>query len=154
MSLLKKWTLHGYQPLQVKKILVPTRGGIQMETIQMACEIAKFHKAKVTALHVLEIPASLPLDIASPHRMAIAEAVLKRAEAIAREFGVEIELEIDRSRSLADTILEVASLGKYDLIVLGSLKSVGESKRKTIGSIVEKIVHKAPCRVWVCASKS
>ncbi len=146
--------LRGYQPMKVKKILVPTRGGTQMEAVQMACEIAKLHKAKVTVLHVLEIPASLPLDIDSPQRMAVAEAVLKRAEAIAREFGVDISLEVDRSRSLSDTILEVAKTGKYDLIVLGSMRTIHEPKKKGLGAIVETIIRKAPCRVWICASKT
>lgn len=144
----------GYQPMDVKKILVPTRGGMQTETVQMACEIAKLHKAKVTALQVLEIPTSLPLDISIPHRMVLAEAVLKRAEAVAREVGVEMELEIVRSRSVTDTVLEVAAKGKYDLIVLGALKSIRDPKSKGIGPVAEKIMKLSPCRVWICASEA
>jgi basic amino acid/polyamine antiporter, APA family len=142
----------GYQPMKVERILVPTRGGMQTETVQMACEIAKLHRAKVTALQVIEIPASLPLDIQIPHRMILAEAVLKRAEAIAREIGVEIELRIIRSRSLPETILEVASKGKFDLLVLGVLKTNQDPKTKGVGPIADKILKKSPCRVWICAS--
>ncbi len=141
----------GFQPLKVKKILVPTRGGMHTETVQMACEMAKLHKAQITALQVMEIPLSLPLDIKAPHRMAIAEAILKRSQAIAREIGVDIDLQIIRSRSLPETILEVAAKGGYDLIVLGSLKSSRDPKTKGIGPIAEYILRKAPCRVWVCA---
>jgi len=144
----------GYLPMEVKNILVPTRGGMQTETVQMACEIAKMHKAKITALQVIEIPASIPLDISIPHRMVLAEAVLKRTEAIAREVGVHLDLEIVRSRSMSDTILEIAARGKYDLIVLGALKSARDPKTKGLGPITEKILRKAPCRVWVCASDS
>jgi basic amino acid/polyamine antiporter, APA family len=143
----------GYEPMEVKKILVPTRGGLQTETVQMACEIAKMHNAKVTALQVIEIPSSLPLDIQIPHRMMLAEAILKRAEAIAREIGVEIELTIVRSRSMPDTILEVTKKGKYDLLVLGALKSSREPKGKGMSAITDKILRRAPCRVWVCASE-
>ncbi len=142
----------GYEAMKVKKILVPTRGGMQTETVQMACEIGKLHNAKVTALQVLEIPASLPLDISVPHRMVLAEAVLKRAEAIAGEIGVEIELEIVRSRSVSETILDVAAKGKFDLIVLGAIKSIRDPKTKGMGPVAEKIMRKAPCRVWICAS--
>lgn len=144
----------GYQPLKIKSILVPTRGGMQTETVQMACEIAKLHGAHVTALQVLEIPLSLPLDIDVPHRMVLAEAVLKRAEAIAREVGVEIDLRIIRSRSLPDTILDVATKGKFDLIVLGALKSIRDPKTKGMGSITETVLRAAPCKVWVCGSDS
>jgi nucleotide-binding universal stress UspA family protein len=143
----------GYQPMEVKRVLVPTRGGMQTETVQMACEVAKLHNARITALQVLEIPTSLPLDISIPHRMVLAEAVLKRAEAIAGEIGVEIDLEIVRSRSLSDTILDVAAKGKYDLIVLGALKSIRDPKTKGMGPVAEKIIRKAHCRVWVCASE-
>lgn len=143
-----------FEPMKVQKILVPTRGGMQTETVQMACEIAKLHRAKITALQVIEIPASLPLDISTPHRNALAEAVLKQAEAIAREMGVPIELSIVRSRSIPETILEVAEKGQYDLLVLGAIKSVREPKTKGLGLIAEKIMRKSPCRVWVCASQS
>jgi basic amino acid/polyamine antiporter, APA family len=142
----------GYQPMRVGKILVPTRGGLQTETVQMACEIAKLHGAKITALQVIEIPSSLPLDIKIPHRMVHAEAVLKRAEAIASEIGVEIELKIVRSRSLPDTILELATKGKFDLLVLGVLKSIHDSKAQKMGTVTDRILHKSTCRVWVCAS--
>src|ERR1700722_12316749 len=101
----------GYEPMKVSRVLVPTRSGLQTETMQMACEIAKLHKAHVTALHVIEVPSSFPLDIQIPHRMAVAEAVLKRAEAIGREVGVDIELCLVRPRSLSDTILEMAKKG-------------------------------------------
>lgn len=144
----------GYQPLDVKKILVPTREGMQTETVQMACEIAKLHKAKITALQVLEIPSSLPLDIQIPHRMAIAEAILKRAEAIATETGVEINLKIVRSRSILESILDEARRGKYDLLILGSLKSHRELKKKGVASITEKILRRSPCRVWLCANEA
>lgn len=142
-----------FKPMKIQKILVPTRGGSQTETMQMACEIAKFHKAKVTALQVIEIPASLPLDMNTPHRNALAEAILKRAEAIAREIGVEIELCIVRSRSIPDSILDIASKGKYDLLVLGALRPSQELKVKGVGTFTEQILRKAPCRVWICANE-
>jgi nucleotide-binding universal stress UspA family protein len=151
--LVEQITIPGYHPLDVRKILVPTRGGIQTDTVQMACELAKLHRAKIVALQVIEIPATLPLDIAIPHRMVLAEAVLKHAEAIAREIGVEIELQIVRSRSVIDTILEVSAKGRYDLIVLGALKPSREARIQGMGPIAEAILRKAACRVWVCVGK-
>jgi basic amino acid/polyamine antiporter, APA family len=141
----------GYQPMSLRKILVPTRTGMSMETVQVACEIAKAHGAKVTAVQVLEIASSLPLDIAIPHRMETAETILKRAEAIAQDFNVEIELKIVRSRSIPETILELLSKGKYDLVVLSAMKSPQEMKVKGLGSMTERVLKEAPCRVWVCA---
>jgi basic amino acid/polyamine antiporter, APA family len=142
-----------FKTLSVKNILVPTRGGAETETIQMACELARLHNARVTAIHIIEIPSSLPLDIEVPHRMIVAGAILKRAEAIARECHVAIDLEIIRSRSVAESVLEILSLKKYDLLVLGAMAAVHDKHHKMFGSITEKILKESPCRVWLCCSE-
>ncbi len=135
---IEKVDIPEFKPLVLQKILVATRGrGIG--TIQMACELAKMHKAQLTALQVMEVPLAFPLDVRVPLPTG---TVLKRAEAIAHEIGVDISLEMIHSRSLVETILEVARKGDYDLIVLGS--SRGRSK-------IDSIVKRAPCRVIVCA---
>src|SRR3989338_2615527 len=59
-----------FKPLLVKKILVPTLGGLYTENLQIACELAKQHGAAVTALYVIEMPAALPLDTFLPDRFA------------------------------------------------------------------------------------
>ncbi len=144
----------GYRPMNVRNILVPTRGGLQTETVQMACELAKVHGAKVTAIQVIEIASSLPLDIEIPDRVAAAEAILKRAEVIAQDLNVNMELKLVRSRSIPDTILELLRKGKYDLLVLGALKPARLARNKGLGAIAERVLKEAPCRVWVCASEA
>ena len=139
----------GYKPIKVKKILVPTKGGMNTETVQAASEIATFHNATLTALHVLEIPESLPLDTPIPETVEAATAVLKRAEAIARDLNVPIEFKMIRSRSLRETILEVAKQGKYDLIVLGTAGHAEEGTAHGVGSLADTILREAPCRVWL-----
>jgi APA family basic amino acid/polyamine antiporter len=141
-----------YKPILLKRILVPTRGGIQTETVQVACELAKLHGAKVSALHILQVPPSMPLDADLSHRVLIAELTLKRAEAIAREFNIEIDVQLVRSRSVADTVLETLKESKYDLLVLGAMKSSKESHTKGLGPVTERILKEAPCRVWVCCT--
>lgn len=140
-----------YKPLEIKQILVATRGGIQTETVQIACDFAKLHGAEITALQVIEIASSLPLDMMVPRRLAMAEAVLKRAEAIARERNMDIELMVVSSRSIPDAILEAARKGKYDLIVIGAGQPFDEVG---LGTIIGKVLRLAPCRVWVCMTDS
>ena len=41
-----------------------------MEAIQMTMELAKVHGAPLTAVYVLEVPFSLPLETALPQRLA------------------------------------------------------------------------------------
>ncbi len=141
--------IQGYRLIEIHQILVPT-SGIQTETIQIACELAKTYHAKITALQVIDLADSLPLDSKLHHRTATTEAILKNAEAIAREFNVEIELKIIQSRSIVDSILQEAKKGKYDLIILGSQSSKEVSQKKHLSAIAETVLKKAKCRVWIC----
>ena len=134
-----------------KKILVPTRGGRETETVQMACEIAKVHGAEVTAIQVVEVPFSLPLETPLYHRTVVAESILKRAEAIGREFDVAMKLRLVNSRSVDMAILELIEKEHYDLLVLGTVMTSGGAT-KGYGAIVEKILKGAACPVWICCS--
>ena len=73
---IKRIQLPGYPPVAIKRILVPTRGQRQTEAIQVACELAKLHKAEITALHIVEVPASMPLDAILQQRMLLAEVAV------------------------------------------------------------------------------
>jgi basic amino acid/polyamine antiporter, APA family len=149
---IEKIKVPDYESINISNILVPTRGGAQTETVQMACEIAKTMGAKVTVVHIMEIPFSLPLDAQLPYRVSHGEAILKRSEAVARESHVEVQLKLLRSRSIVDSILDLLKTGEYDLLVMGAYRSRKEFAQKGLGSLTEKILKEAPCRVWVCAS--
>lgn len=150
---LRRVKVPGFKPMKVKHILVPTRGGERTETVQAACELAKLHKAHVTAVHIIEVPASLPFDSEIAEmilRTAEGNAALKRAEAIAREFNVPIELHILRSRSTSDTILSILKQKHHDLLVIGATTQAKEKGHKMYGTVTEKILRHSPCRVWLC----
>lgn len=141
-----------YQPIIPKHILVPTRGGQEMEAVEAACQMAELHKAKLTAVTIIEVAPSIPLDTLLPHRTLLAEAILKRVEAIAREHNVDVELQIIRSRSISEAIIELSKKEKYDLLVLGSMKTTKEAGHKGLGSISDKIIKEVHCRTWVCTN--
>ena len=121
-------------------MLVSTRDAGKGEAFQLACELARIHQAKITALHVLEVPFSLPLDGEMPHRVALANAVLQRAEAVAREIGVSVEVRLVRARALSRAVLEELSESTYDLVVFGKLNAETEA-----------VLAKSPCPVWICS---
>lgn len=145
---IEKIKVPGFQPVSIEHILVPTKGGAETETVQMACEMAKVHKAKVTAIHLLTVPYSLPLDTPMPYREKLSESILQRAEAIAHEFGVEIETKSIRAREIDEAILQYLVTHKIDLLMLGSQKE----PHGGIGVIAERILRKAPCRVFITSS--
>jgi basic amino acid/polyamine antiporter, APA family len=148
---LEKVKVPGYKPMEVRHILVPTKGGPETETVQLACEIAKIHGAKLTAVHLIRVPYSLPLDAPMPYRQVVAESILQRAEAIAAEFGVSMERAIVRAREIDETILQYLIEHHCDLLVLGAMKSARDPNAR-LGSITERILHKAPCRVFITSS--
>ena len=139
-----------YAPIEIHHVLLPVRMNMELETIQFACEAAREHKAPLTALYVIEIFPSLPLDVNLPHRITLAQGMLKKVEAIAREMDVEIRLELMRSRNVTEAILETAQREKSDLIVLGAWRSSSGSLRRELGFPTETLMKKAPCRVIVC----
>ena len=146
---IQKIKIPEFKASSYKNILVPTRGGQQSATVQMACEIAKLHGAQVTALHVIEVPFSVPLDTPMYHRSVVAESVLKRAEAIGREFKVVMKLKVIHARSIDKAILEMSEEEHFDLIVLGASISKGGATAKGLGAVTEKILRESICPIWI-----
>lgn len=140
----------GFRAIKYHRILLPLRLAEQTDTMQMASEIAQLHKAKLTVLHVLDVPHALPLDAQLFERATEGELILKRAEAIARDFHVDVEMKMLRARSVVNAILDLAKKGNYDLIVLSATYLHGGKVKERLGGLVAEIVRRAPCRVWVC----
>lgn len=151
---IQKIKIPEFHPLEIKHILLPLRSTTQTETIQIACDLAKMHKGKITALHVIEVPFSMPLDTVIPHRLELASLVLKTAEAIALDLGVEMEMEIVRARSIADAIMDVLSRDGFDLLLLESTKVPEKGGRQAMGALLTELIQRAPCRTWICNSSS
>ncbi len=139
-----------YEPLEIKNILLPIVDKTQTETVQMACELARLHGAKITALHLMTVSYPISLDANLPKHKRLAEAALKRVDAVAREFGLTVELNMHRTRSVTNAILEVLKKNKHDLVILGTSRERGG---RGFGLITETILRKAPCRVWVCTAQ-
>ncbi|MEN9344461.1 MAG: hypothetical protein RLZZ453_1248 [Chlamydiota bacterium] len=138
-----------FSPLKIKNILLPIRVGMTTETMQFACQVAKLHKAKLKALYLLEVPLTLPIDIAMTHRIAVAQAILKKLEAISSEMGVDVDTEIVRARSAQEAVLEEATRQGSDLILLGAFRINSRLQKKELTFPIEEILKKAPCRVFV-----
>ena len=121
------------------------------EDLQAACLVAsRLGAKKVTALYIMEIPSSLPLDTFLPDRLADADAALKRAQAIGREFDVAVTTHLLQARSAGQAILDLAKEKKFDAIVMGTSYRRGASA--WLGATTEYVVRNAPCRVLICKS--
>ncbi len=146
---IQKVKIPAFLPLKIRQILLPLRSSNQVETMQMACEMAKLHGAEITAIHIIEVPFSIPLETVLPHRIEMAGQVLQTAEAIAREEEISITLEVLRARSTAEAIMDLAAIRSFDLMVLESSLSADQG----LGRIISEILPQSPCRVWICHPK-
>jgi APA family basic amino acid/polyamine antiporter len=145
---LEKIKVPKFHTMKIKNILLPLRSTTQTDAMQIACEMAKLHKAQLTVLHVIEIPFSMPLETALPHRVTMAGMVLKTAEAVATEEGISLDLTLIRARNIAEAIVDVAHRGGHDLLVL----EAANTDQREVGTIINEILQKAPCRLWICSS--
>jgi len=151
----EKLTVPGYQEAKLKKILLPRVNIHRTDSVQLAARLAKAHDAELTALYVIEIPPSLPLDTFFPERLSLADQITEQAQAIGREFEIPIEAQVKQSRFSGETIVETAREGGYDLIILGAPAPppVAAHARSLLGTTVEYVLRNAPCRVWVFSGK-
>lgn len=125
--------------LNIKHILVPIQSEKEAETLQLACEMAKMHKASLCVVHILEVPLSVPLDGFIDGRAKKGTLLLQKAEALARRNDIPIETTMLRGRSFEDTLFTQAEEHKYDLLLIDSTYRVSSIRTK-----------KGPCRVWLC----
>lgn len=146
---IQKIKMPEFRSVAYKKILVPTRGGKETETVQVACQIAKLHNAELTAIHVIEIPFSLPLDTPIYAKTVIAEAVLNRAEAIARELHLPIKMQMITARSVSGAVFELVAKEGFDLVVLGAAIPQRVTARH-YSPVTDRILRDVKCPVWMC----
>lgn len=149
---IEKLNIPDYREAAVSKILVPTTSASTNDVIQFAAKFAKLHGAELTALHVIEIPPSLPLDTFFPEKLALADAIMERSQAIGREYELPIKAIVRQARSAGETVVEIAKEEPYDLIILGARPS-SSNPASVLGTTTEYVIRNAPGRVWVFTGK-
>ena len=133
--------------MKLTNILVPLAGtAIDPDVIEHAVTLAKQHKAKVTAVHVIEVKWNLPLDSVLEAELERGEEILAHAEAIAEKLGTHLHTEVLQAREAAAAIVDTAVEQGSELILLGMpyRRRLG---RVYVGRTVEDVYVKAPCAV-------
>ncbi len=135
------------------KILVTTDGSRHaMKAVQRALQLAIIEGADVTLLTVApgslkyegcEVPEGLVNEIDSQ-----AVHVINEAKALFDEEGVKVATILERGKTPANAILDVAAKNNFDLILMGSTGKTG-IERFLIGTTASKVVTHAPCSVTV-----
>ncbi len=130
-----------------KKILVPVSGvEADVETVKLACRLAKKDKGKVWAVSVVAIKRALPLDAEIESEIKKAEEILDKAETVAGEEDFEIETDVLQAREVGPAIVDEAVERGISLILMGIVykQRFGQF---SLGSIVPYVLQNSPCPV-------
>ena len=133
----------------VKLLLVPVDGSdAAYSALATACDFARHHKASVAALHVIEVPRSLPLDADLGEEAERGEIILTRAEAVAKEHDTKVRAELVQARQAGHAVVDEALDSKADAIVVG-LDYHRPYGRFQMGRLPLYVLENAPCEVWL-----
>lgn len=135
-------------PVDYYDIIVPTIGDIDASMMQTACKIALRDKSNILAMHVIEVPMTLPLDAKMTAEKEKAEKALDQAEMIAKEYGVPVLTKLVQARSAGKAIVDEAIARKSDLILLGQ-PDKHEVNAIIAGKTINYVAQNAPCKVLI-----
>jgi nucleotide-binding universal stress UspA family protein len=136
--------------MRLERILVAVSGkDADVETVKLACNLAKKPKAKIYVVYVIEVKRSLPLDAVIESEIAKAEKILASAEEIASDKDYEVETALIQGRDAGPAIVDEAMEREVDLILMGFTykKRFGVFN---LGRVIPYVLEEAPCRVLLC----
>ena len=138
----------------INRILCPVDlSDVSQQAIDHAVLMARWYKAKITALHVsnpIVIPSTDFAVVGYGPAVALTDDEIKEArERVVAYFSAAKSIDVDvliDSGHPANRILERAAALPADLIVIGT-HGHGGFERLVLGSVTEKVLRKATCPV-------
>jgi nucleotide-binding universal stress UspA family protein len=116
---------------------------------KLACQMASLAGTNVIALHVIEVPPGLPIDVMDPVFERPGQQVLSLARQIAsNNFSMHISTKLLRARNAGEAIVGEASEEEIELLIVGYHHN-HRLAETLLGSTVQHVTHHAPCRVLV-----
>ncbi len=116
---------------------------------KLACQMATLVGTNVVALHVIEVPPGLPIDVEDPIFERPGQQVLSLARQIAsNNFSMQITTRLLKARHAGEAIVGEAKEHGIDLLIIGYHHNHGLAET-LLGSTVQHVTHHAPCRLLV-----
>ncbi len=116
---------------------------------KLGCQMASLAGTNVIALHVIEVPPGLPIDVEDPVFERPGEQVLSLARQVAsNNFSMRISTRLLKARNAGEAIVGEAAEHDIDLLIIGYRHDHGLAET-LLGSTVHYVTHHAPCRVLV-----
>jgi nucleotide-binding universal stress UspA family protein len=133
--------------MALRQILVPLAGtAIDPDLVRLAVDLARPSKAKIFAVHVIEVRWNMPLDAVLEPELDRGEELLASAARIAEKAGGHVETELLQAREAAAAIIDTARERSCDLILIGMpyRRRLG---RTYVSRTVEDVYLGAQCAV-------
>lgn len=139
--------------IDITHILIPYLGTpAEQELLKATCKIARLFKAKVSVVHVIEVPMALPVDADNLPGVEEANAVLDGAEDIAAESRASATTDLLQARDAGHAIVEEAISRGVDLIMMEAQQRM-RLGMLSLGRTVDYVIKHAPCPVWISRQK-
>ena len=137
-------------------VLVPVSGGRgDAHALKIVSRLIAPKAAEVTAVYVIEVAQSLPLDAELPEEIDRGERTLEMAEQAARAFcaskGDFFTTDLLQARSAGAAIVDEALERHCDLIVMSASCQHLHGK-KNVNETVSYVLKNAPCEVMVLSA--
>ena len=132
-----------------RTLLVATDGtSASLEAVDLACSVLKKNRGRLTVVHVIEVPRSLPLDADLEDAATRGEQYLVAAEAIAKKSEVPIEGELLQARETGHAVVDEAAARDVDGIILGIEHHTPFGEYR-LGKTTDYVLRNARCPVLV-----
>lgn len=143
----------GKQVAEFHRVLVPISGdNADAHALKIVSRLIEPKHAEVTAVYVIEVAQSLPLDAELPDEIDRGERALEQAETVARELcGARTDFmatDLLQARSVGAAIVDEAAERKCDLIVMTSSCKPIHGKPQ-VSDTVNYVLKHAPCEVML-----
>ena len=93
-----------------RSILVPLADNAETDqALDVACRLAAEHRASITAVAVIEVPPSLPLDAHMFDEESKAKLLLRRADSVGESYGIHVIGRVVRGREAGEVLADEAA---------------------------------------------
>lgn len=133
-----------------RRAVIALSGGLSDgRIVRLAIDLARPSKAKLVAVHVVEIDWTMPLDADVAGRSEAVQRILDLAEETAEENHYSVEAVLLQARDVGAALVDEASERDADLLILGLPYRKRFGGDFAIGRTIPYVLKNARCIVWV-----
>jgi basic amino acid/polyamine antiporter, APA family len=137
--------------VEYRSILMPISSDrVDDEMMATALRLAAESGTSLVVMYPIEVPLAKPLSAPMDAQTTEAEAQLREAAALGRQYGVDVITRIVRTRSIGQAIVDEADRRRSEIIVLGA-RNRAKPGQRLLGPTIDYVLRNASCRVMVGA---